>query len=31
MSVISSGELAAKKIGSSYRVKRAAVDELLRD
>ncbi len=31
MSVISSGELAAKKIGSSYRIKRAAVDELLRD
>jgi excisionase family DNA binding protein len=29
MTIIESGELAAKKIGSSYRVKRAALDEYL--
>jgi excisionase family DNA binding protein len=29
MAIIESGELSAKKIGSSYRVKRAAVDEFL--
>jgi excisionase family DNA binding protein len=27
MTIIQSGELAAKKIGSSYRIKRSAVDE----
>ena len=31
MSVIASGELAAKKIGSSYRIKRTSVDEFLSD
>ncbi len=29
MAIIESGELAAKKIGSSYRIKRAALDEYL--
>ena len=29
MTIIESGELAAKKIGSSYRIKRSAVDEYL--
>ena len=29
MTVISSGELAAKKIGTSYRIKRSALDEYL--
>jgi excisionase family DNA binding protein len=29
LSIIQSGELAAKKIGSSYRISRAAVDEFL--
>ena len=29
MTIIESGELAAKKIGSSYRIKRAALDEYL--
>jgi excisionase family DNA binding protein len=29
MSIIESGELTAKKIGSSYRIKRAALDEYL--
>ncbi len=29
MTVIESGELAAKKIGSSYRIKRSALDEYL--
>jgi excisionase family DNA binding protein len=29
MAIIASGELAAKKIGSSYRVRRAALDEYL--
>ena len=29
MSIIDSGELPAKKIGSSYRVKRSAIDEYL--
>jgi excisionase family DNA binding protein len=29
MTIIESGELAAKKIGASYRVKRAALDEYL--
>ena len=29
MSIIESGELAAKKIGTSYRIKRSAVDEYL--
>jgi excisionase family DNA binding protein len=29
MSIIESGELTAKKIGSSYRIKRAAVEEYL--
>jgi excisionase family DNA binding protein len=29
MAIIESGELAAKKIGSSYRVKRSALDEYL--
>jgi excisionase family DNA binding protein len=29
MSIIGSGELTAKKIGSSYRIKRSAVDEYL--
>jgi excisionase family DNA binding protein len=29
MAVIQSGELAAKKIGSSYRIKREALDEYL--
>ena len=29
MSVIESGELAAKKIGTSYRIKRSAIDEYL--
>jgi excisionase family DNA binding protein len=29
MTIIESGELAAKKIGTSYRVKRAALDEYL--
>jgi excisionase family DNA binding protein len=29
MSIIESGELAAKKIGSSYRIKRSALDEYL--
>ncbi len=31
MSVIESGELAAKKIGSAYRIKRAALDAFLAD
>ena len=29
MTIIESGELAAKKIGSSYRIKRSALDEYL--
>ncbi|MEP6593082.1 MAG: helix-turn-helix domain-containing protein, partial [Acidobacteriota bacterium] len=29
MAIIESGELAAKKIGSSYRIKRSALDEYL--
>jgi excisionase family DNA binding protein len=29
MAIIESGELTAKKIGSSYRIKRAALDEYL--
>jgi excisionase family DNA binding protein len=29
MTVIESGELAAKKIGASYRIKRSALDEYL--
>jgi len=29
MSIISSGELAAKKIGTSYRITRAALDKYL--
>jgi excisionase family DNA binding protein len=29
MTIVESGELAAKKIGSSYRIKRSAVDEYL--
>jgi excisionase family DNA binding protein len=29
MSIIESGELASKKIGSSYRIKRSALDEYL--
>jgi excisionase family DNA binding protein len=29
MTIITSGELAAKKIGASYRVKRSALDEYL--
>ena len=29
MSIIESGELTAKKIGASYRIKRSAVDEYL--
>ena len=29
MAVIESGELKAKKIGSSYRIRRAAIDEYL--
>jgi excisionase family DNA binding protein len=29
MTIIESGELAAKKIGSSYRIKRSAIDEYL--
>jgi excisionase family DNA binding protein len=29
MSIITSGELAAKKIGSSYRVRKSALDEYL--
>jgi len=29
LSIIESGELAAKKIGSTYRVKRSALDEYL--
>ena len=31
MTIIESGELAAKKIGSSYRIKRSALDEYLRE
>ena len=31
MSVIAAGELKAKKIGSSYRIKRSAVDAYLAD
>jgi excisionase family DNA binding protein len=29
LSIIESGELAAKKIGASYRIKRSALDEYL--
>jgi excisionase family DNA binding protein len=29
MTIIESGELAAKKIGTSYRIKRSALDEYL--
>ena len=29
MAIIESGELAAKKIGASYRIKRSALDEYL--
>ena len=29
MAIIESGELSAKKIGSSYRIKRSALDEYL--
>jgi excisionase family DNA binding protein len=29
MAIIESGELQAKKIGSSYRIRRAALDEYL--
>jgi excisionase family DNA binding protein len=29
MTIVESGELAAKKIGTSYRIKRSAVDEYL--
>jgi len=29
LSIIESGELAAKKIGTSYRIKRSALDEYL--
>ena len=29
LTIIESGELAAKKIGSSYRIKRSALDEYL--
>jgi excisionase family DNA binding protein len=29
MSIIESGELPAKRIGASYRVKRSALDEYL--
>jgi excisionase family DNA binding protein len=29
MSIIESGELAAKKIGTAYRIKRSALDEYL--
>ena len=29
MSILESGELASKKIGTSYRIKRSAVDEFL--
>ena len=29
MAIIESGELAAKKIGSSYRIKKSALDEYL--
>jgi excisionase family DNA binding protein len=29
LAVIESGELAAKKIGSSYRIKRSALNEYL--
>ena len=29
MAIIESGELAAKKIGTSYRVKRSSLDEYL--
>jgi excisionase family DNA binding protein len=29
MSIIESGELAAKKIGASYRIKRSALDDYL--
>jgi len=31
MAIIATGELKAKKIGSSYRIKRAALDEYLAD
>jgi excisionase family DNA binding protein len=31
MTIIASGELKAKKIGSSYRIKRTALDEYLAD
>jgi excisionase family DNA binding protein len=31
MAIITSGELKAKKIGSSYRIKRSALDEYLAD
>ena len=31
MAIIESGELAAKKIGTSYRIKRSALDEYLRE
>ena len=29
MAILESGELAAKKIGSSYRIKKSALDEYL--